>query len=159
MYADLALLNGKVMTLDAKNTIAEAVATKDGKIVIVGSNEDVKVAIGPETTVIDLNGRVVVPGFQDTHVHLAAFSPIYWYGIDLSTPPIRSIRDVLEKISQRISETSKGEWICCYKYDNEKLAEKRHVTLQELDAVAPDNPVLIIKGFGHVSNCTTKRHA
>lgn len=145
---DLALLNGKIMTLDDKDTVAEAVAIKYGRIVRVGSNEDIKAMIGQESRVIDLNGKVAVPGFQDTHVHLAAFSPIYWYGIDLST--VKDIRGLLEKISQRVAETPKGKWIYCYKYDDERLAEKRHVTRQELDEVAPNNPVLIIKGFGHV---------
>jgi len=148
MFADMILFNGKIATLDARNSIAQAVAVSNGRIIAVGSNSEVRATGGASTRELDLEGKLLLPGFQDTHVHVG-FSPTYWYGVDLKAPPVKSIREVLEKIEQKVANTRKGEWVLGYQYINERLAERRHVRLDELDAVAPNNPVLVIKGFGH----------
>ncbi|RPJ03775.1 MAG: amidohydrolase, partial [Deltaproteobacteria bacterium] len=95
--ADLVLSGGKVITVDKAFTIAQAVAVKNGVIAAVGSDEEIKNWIGPETEVLKLEGKTVVPGFNDSHMH-----PII-YGMDLlkvncGTPPNSSISDILEKV-------------------------------------------------------------
>src|SRR5262245_8913621 len=72
LAADLLLLNGRVLTMDAKQTVAQAVAVRDGKIVAVGASRDVEPLAGAGTSVIDLDGRTAIPGLTDCHVHLAS---------------------------------------------------------------------------------------
>lgn len=149
MVADLVLLNGKVVTVDPNDTITEAVAVKGGRIVGVGTSEEVKELIGEETKVIDLKGKTLLPGFIDTHCH-PALGGTEIFEVDCRSPPVKSIKEILEKIQEKAEKTSKGEWIRARNYNENKLLERRHITRWELDQVAPDNPVFISKETGHL---------
>ncbi len=149
LFADLVLLNGKVVTIDPKDTIAEAVAVKQGRIVKVGTSEDAKRLVGDETKVIDLRGKTLLPGFIDTHCH-PALGGTEMFEVDCRSPPVKSIKEILEKIREKAEKMPKDEWIRARNYNENKLLERRHITRWELDQEAPDNPVFISKETGHL---------
>lgn len=156
MVADLVLLNGKIVTVDPEDTISNAVAVKFGKVLAVGSNEDIKPLIGSESVVIDLKGRTVVPGFNDTHGHL------WSYGarrnvLDCSEEAgVKSIKDIQNKIAEVVKKVPKNKWIVGHKVDDFKLLEKRRPNKWDLDAVAPDHPVYLREVGGHVATANSK---
>ena len=139
--ADLILHGGKVVTLDKRSTIAQAVAIRDGKFLAVGSDAEVKRLAGPKTQSIDLRGRTVVPGLNDSHTHFRAA------GVALYTVSMRnakSVREALDAIKAFAAKKKPGEWIIGGAWHPpSQLAEKRYLTRQEIDSVAPDNPVFL----------------
>jgi hypothetical protein len=151
MYADLILKNGKIVTIDEKETIAEAVAVKFDKILAVGTTKEVKGLIGADTKVVDLKGRTVVPGLIDTHCHMTNSGLSLIKGeIDCSYEEgIRSIADIQALIAEKVKTTPKGEWIIARQFDETKLIEKRNPNKWDLDKVAPDHPVSLTPVGGH----------
>ncbi len=140
--ADLALLGGKVITVDRDFAIAEAVAVKNGSILAVGRDEEIRDLIGVRTQVLNLEGKTVVPGFNDSHMH-----PLI-YGMDLlkvncGTPPNQSIPEILDRIKKAAESTPAGAWINCSEYKHLLLKEKRTITRWDLDQVALHHPVLL----------------
>ena len=149
--ADLALINGKIITVDPHDSIAEAVAAKFGRIIAVGSDEGIQNLIGTETSVIDLHGKTVLPGFIDSHCHMIATGGRHVMGVlDLSQEAgVGSIADIQARIKEKARTTPEGEWIIGGLEDDSKLAEGRHPTRWELDEAAPNNPVMISTVGGH----------
>src|SRR5919198_331998 len=94
--ADRVLVNGKMVTADANDSIAQAIAISGGRIVAVGTNDEIKPRIGPRTDVIDLRGRTATPGLIDTHVHFSEADALYT--VDLSDPAVTKIDDVLARV-------------------------------------------------------------
>lgn len=148
--ADLVMKNGNIITVDGLDTIAEAAAVFDGKFVAVGRNDDVAPLTGEATRVIDLAGKTLVPGFIDAHTHPVSTGE-FFHSLDLidAAPELcPSIADLQECIRESIKTTPKGDWIGGRNYVPEKVKEKRWPTRAELDAVAPDNPlIIIIRGY------------
>jgi predicted amidohydrolase YtcJ len=152
--ADLVLRNGKIVTVDAAFTIAQAIAIAGERIVAVGADAEVAAQIGPATRVIDLNGRTVVPGITDGHAHMdrEALREVF-----PSLGRVRSIRDIQARIAELARTRQPGEWIVTmpigdppYYFDvPDILAEKRWPTRHELDAAAPNNPVYIRSIWGY----------
>ena len=156
MVADLVLFNGKIVTVDPKETIAEAVAVKFGKILAVGSNDDIKSLIDDGTMVIDLESRTVIPGLNDTHGHLFG-SGVGLGHIDCSEESgVKSIKDIQERITERVKTTPKGEWIQGVKLDESKLIERRIPNRWDLDEAAPNHPVFITYVGAHVYVANSK---
>ncbi|HVS37490.1 MAG TPA: amidohydrolase [Gemmataceae bacterium] len=147
--AELIVHHAKVVTVDDQFRIAEAVAVKDGRIVAVGGNDDVLKWKGPNTKVIDAAGRTVLPGLYDSHVHPldAATSEL-----DAPLPYLRSLKDVFAYIKRRAAVTPKGDWIVVRYAFPTRLDEARFPTRAELDAAAPDHPVLYHAGPAGVVN-------
>jgi predicted amidohydrolase YtcJ len=143
--ADLVLTNGKVLTVDAQDSVAQAIAITAGKIVAVGTNDDVKPLIGGKTQMIDLRGRTATPGLIDTHVHFTESDALYL--IDLSDAT--SIDEVLKRVGAQVAKRKPGEWVRGRGWDEGKLAEKRYVYAADLDKVAPSNPVWLTHTTGH----------
>jgi predicted amidohydrolase YtcJ len=139
--ADLILHGGKVVTLDKRSSIGQAVAIRDGKFLAVGTDAEVKRFSGPSTKMIDLAGRTVVPGLNDSHTHFRAA------GLALYTVNMRNVKSVAEALAAIKEFTAKkkpGEWIVGGAWHPpSQLAEKRYLTRQEIDSVAPDNPVFL----------------
>ena len=155
--ADLVLLNGKIITIDEKESIVEAAAVKFGKILAVGTNNEIKSTIGKDTQVIDLNGKTVIPGLMDSHCHMTGTALKMMGVIDLSQEAgIKSIADIKAKISEKAKSTPEGEWIFGAREDDSKLAEKRHPTRWELDEGATNHPVIISTVGGHFSIANSK---
>jgi len=149
LAADLVLMRGRVITVDAENRIAEAVAVKDGRILAVGSNEEIRRYIGEGTEILDLEGRAVLPGLIDSHLHLLSLGlTMFW--INCSSPPMRSIGDIVEAVRHRAEELGPGEWIIGRGWDQSKLEERRFPNRWDLDEAAPENPVYLIRTCGHV---------
>jgi predicted amidohydrolase YtcJ len=145
--ADVVLLNGKILTVDARDSIAQTVAIAGGKIVAVGSTPDVRGRIGPATQVIDLRGRTVTPGLIDTHVHFSEVDALF--SVDLSDVSITRMDDVLKRVGEQAARLEAGEWVRGRGWDEGKLAERRYITAADLDKVAPNNPVWLTNTTGH----------
>ena len=145
MSTDLALVSGKVLTMNPSQPSAAAIAVKNGKIVKVGTNEDVARYIGKNTKVIDLKGKAVVPGFIDTHIHVADFGRfLVWVNLC----DVKSIKELQSRIRKRAKNVPKGKWIIGHGWDQTRLKEKRFPHLSDLDEASPNNPAIIYHQSG-----------
>ena len=139
--ADLIIRDAHIVTVDSKFSTARAAAIRDGRFIAVGSDAEVMRTAGPKTRVVDLHGKTVLPGFNDTHVHLTAGKELETQ-VDLTH--IRSIKDIQAAISERAKQVKPGEWIVGTRgWWEYQLAEGRLPTRRDLDAAAPNNPVSI----------------
>lgn len=154
---DMVLMNGKVLTMDASNTIAEAIAIKKDCIVMVGTDESVKPLITQDTYVIDLNGRTLLPGFIDAHNHFGQMA-IAKLNLDLSpSAGVKSIADIQKYLQVRDSEqTSEVWWINGTSYDETKLEEKRHPNRWDIDQAVSERPVILMHLSGHIAVLNSK---
>jgi predicted amidohydrolase YtcJ len=151
--ADVALINGTIITVDRDDSIAQAIAIAGGKIAAVGTTDQIKARIGPATEVIDLGGRTATPGLIDTHVHFSGADALFT--VELSDVAIKSIADVKTRIAQKVAELKPGEWVRGRGWDEGKFAERRYLTAADLDAVAPNNPVWLTHTTGHYGVANT----
>ena len=145
-------INGNVLTMDANNTVAEAVAVRADLIEAVGSTDDIMALVTADTTVVDLRGRTLVPGFIDAHGHFPG-SGMSAIAADLNSPPIGNINtmaEVLGALSERAESTPEGDWVTGFGYDDTLLAEMRHPTRAELDAISTQHPVVAMHVSGHM---------
>jgi len=140
--ADLIFHDGKVVTMDPDRPDASAVVVRDGKIVAVGGEEILQDYRAPRT--IDLNGRMLMPGFIDTHVHMIGQPR---RAVDLSGAT--SIAEIQRLVRAKATELGPGEWVTGYGWDEARLAEKRNLTRDDLDAAAPGNPVALTRAGSH----------
>jgi predicted amidohydrolase YtcJ len=151
--ADLILKNGKIVTVDASSTIADAIAIAGARIVAIGAEATVAAHIAPGTRVIDLKGKTVIPGLIDGHAHMdrEGLKSVY-----PSLAGAHSIREIQDRIAELARKAKPGDWIVTmpigdppYYWDvPENLAEKRWPTRHELDVAAPNNPVFIRSIWG-----------
>lgn len=139
---DTMFLNGKVVTIDADSTIASAVAVDGTDIVAVGGDE--LLAQYRSSNMVDLGGKVLMPGFVDSHTHLRGRPRRH---IELGE--IRSIEELKQQVRDKVTEIGTGEWITGYGWSEDVMAEQRRPLRADLDAAAPDNPVLLTRAGGH----------
>ena len=145
---DLVLINGKILTMDDKSSVVEAVAILDGKLLATGSNARVKSMAGTRTRVLDLAGKTVVPGLIDTHAHFKA-AGLSEYVVTMGRA--KTVAEALDAIKTFTAKKKPGEWIVGGAWHPpSQLAEKRYLTRQEIDSVAPNNPVYL-RTVGHFS--------
>ena len=143
---DLVLVGGRILTMDSRSSVAEALAVRDGRILAVGSDAAVRPMAGPQTRVIDLAGKTVVPGLIDTHAHFGA-AGLGDYVVNLG--PAKSVAGALELLKAFVARKKPGEWIITGGWHPpSQLAEKRYLTRQEIDSVTPNNPVYL-RTVGH----------
>jgi hypothetical protein len=139
--ADLIIRDAHIVTVDPKFSTAEAAAIQDGRFIAVGSDAEVLKTRGPNTRIVDLHGQTVLPGFNDTHVHLTAGKDLE-NEVDLTH--IRSIKDIQAAIAARVKVSKPGEPIVGTRgWWEYQLAEGRLPIRTDLDQVAPNNPVAI----------------
>lgn len=148
--ATTVFVNGRVHTVDARNSIAEAVAIAGNRIVAVGSNPSIRPLAGLGTRVVDLAGRTVLPGLIDSHCHLVGVGTGQ-KAIDCKAPGNGSIRALVEEVRRRAETQPPGTWIRGRGYDQMKLAERRHPNRFDFDAVSPNHPVIFTRTCGHIA--------
>lgn len=143
--ATLVVTNGKIITMDSRNPRAEALAARGEWIVAVGTVDEIRPYIGDDTKVIDAGGRLVIPGFNDSHAHFSGgasgLRSLNLYGVD-------SKEEVLRLVAEQVARAKPGEWVFGSRYDH-TLWGKAWPTRQDLDRVAPDNPVRLTRASGH----------
>jgi len=151
--ADLVLRGGNIITVDNDWRVAQAVAVRGGRFVAIGENATVANYIGPNTQVIELAGRTVVPGLIDSHLH-QLFATLNGPAVQLLGA--KTVADVQKAIEERVAHTEPGKWVMASSGWHESILEEgRMPTRFELDAVSPNNPVFIPRG-GHVVTVNSK---
>lgn len=141
-YPDMALVGGKIVTVDQKASLAEAIAIRDGRISAIGSSAEIRMLAGPRTTTVNLDGRTVIPGLIDSHLHAIRDGRTFLVRLDWSR--VSTLKQALDTIRAARRETSPGSWIVAIGgWDPYQLTEKRSPTPQELDEAAPDHPVYV----------------
>ena len=143
MPADLALINANVRTMNPRQPVAQAVAIRKNKIAKVGTNQEINLLIGKDTKTISLDGKTVVPGLIDTHIHVADFGRcLLW--LDLTTA--ESIKELQSLLREKAKQMPAGKWIIGRGWNQARFKEKRLPTSLDLDEAAPDNPVILYHG-------------
>jgi predicted amidohydrolase YtcJ len=141
--ADLILTHAKIATQDFTRSVAQAVAIRLGRFLAVGTVDDVMAHRGPETKVIDLNGRTVIPGLNDSHLHLVRGG--LSYNLELRWDGVRSLTDAMRMLTEQARRTPPGQWVRVIGGWGEfQFAERRMPTLAEVNAAAPDVPVFVL---------------
>ncbi|WP_309676633.1 amidohydrolase family protein, partial [Pseudomonas sp.] len=141
--ADLILYNGRLHTVDRKKPQASAVAIKDGRFVVVGSDAQAMALQGPGSQIIDLHGRTVIPGLNDSHLHLIRGG--LNYNLELRWEGVPSLVDALRMLKDQADRTPTPQWVRVVGGWNEfQFAEKRLPTIDELNKAAPDTPVFVL---------------
>ena len=154
--ADVVVVNGKVLTVDAASTIAEAVAIRDGRFVAVGTSADIRRLVGATTQVIDAGGRTVIPGLIDSHVHALGVAAAE------TAQPFQNLRSIAEMqawIRHAASAVPAGDWIWTPRVFPTRIREQRFPTRAELDAAAPHHPVVVDGAYALMVNSAALRAA
>jgi predicted amidohydrolase YtcJ len=144
---DTILLNGKIVTVDARSSVREGLAVRDGRIVALGTSAEMRKLAGPRSRVIDLQGRTVIPGLIDSHLHairaaLSFSTEVNWIGV-------RTLKEALGRINEASHTMKPGAWlIVAGGWNVQQFKENRRPTQAELVAAAPNNPVYVQLGYG-----------
>ncbi len=143
--ADLVILNGKIYTVDETNPSAEAIAIKGEKIIFAGTSNEAKKMIKEGTTkVIDANGRLVLPGFNDAHVHFGPLDPDYIELRYTTDPTVFT-----EKVKAQVAKSKPGQLIRGGHWEHEMFTDRNWPGKDLIDKVSPDNPVILTRADGH----------
>jgi len=158
--ADAIYHNGAILTMEDAQKQVEAVAIKDGKILAIGNLSSVKHHQASTTSMVDLKGKSLLPGFIDAHSHISIGMRMIQQA-DLSSPPVGKVQNIADIISQLKKHQAeyaipKGEWIVAWGYDPDQLTEKRHPNKLDLDEHFPDHPVFLLHVSGHMSVVNSK---
>jgi len=149
--ADMVLINGKVITVDQADTIAQAVAVKDGLIQAVGSDEAIRALVGEKTKVVDLGGKAVTPGLVDPHNHLQVLGQLQGFYVPLMPPEVKTMDDLRAKLAEVIAQKPEGEWVQGYFLVVGDRLPNRH----DLDPISPKHPVWVIQQGGHYGSANS----
>jgi predicted amidohydrolase YtcJ len=144
--ADLILIHGRIITMDAKDSVAQAIAVTGGRIIAVGSDKQIQALATDGTQIIDLGGRAATPGLIDTHAHISEGGTDEVYDLILSDAP--SVENIVARVAARAKGLKPGEWLSGSGWDEGKLGGKLP-SAADLDKAAPDNPVFLLHTTGH----------
>jgi len=144
--AELVLLNARIYTVDPYLKLAQALAIREGRIVAVGTTEEMKHWTGPDTKVVDLDGKLVLPGFNDAHTHLGHAGAEL---ISVNLKDTRSIAELQQRIRARLASYAPGEWVTGSGWDQSLWAENRYPTRADLDPVSSEHPMMFTRVDGH----------
>jgi len=159
LYADLVVCNANILTVDANDSVTEALAVKSGRFVSVGPNHEIEALVGPSTKVVDAGGRTVLPGFIDAHCHLLSLTGKQLLQVDCSAGKVKSIDDIIRALRLQSTKTAKGQWLLGARYDDTKLTERRHPTRRELDRASTEHPIHLRHVSGHLGVVNTPAFA
>jgi predicted amidohydrolase YtcJ len=151
---DLIIVNGKILTVDKNFSVAEALAIKNDKFIAIGSNTEITKLAENSTKRLDLKGKTVIPGLIDAHLHPETASVSE---LTEEIPDVHTINELLNWIRDQTSQKKKGEWIIHPKFFPTRLQEMRQPTLEELDLIAPNNPVFLDGSYGGMINSAAMR--
>jgi len=158
--ADVIYSGGDILTMAGDQPqYVEALAVKDGRIVLAGSLAEAQKLAGKTTQQVQLNGRTLLPGFIDAHGHIADYTN-FWGKPDFSPPPVgdtRSIEDIKTKLAKYLtdSKATADKLVLVNGYDDSLLAEQRHPTRADLDQVSSTIPILMLHASGHIAVVNT----
>ena len=145
--------NGAILTMDSRCSLVESIAVAGDAILGVGSAKEMEVFRGNTTNMVDLGKKTVLPGFYDGHSHFmraGLYDALY---LNLSAYPVGAVRtmdDIAARVKAKAASLDKGQWVAGVSYDDTAIVERRHFTLAELDAMAPDHPMFLRHVSGHL---------
>jgi predicted amidohydrolase YtcJ len=153
--ADLIVTNAHVITVNPDKTLVEAFAVKDEKIIAIGTAKEIKKYKGDSTRVVDAQGKTIVPGFYDAHLHPRFIYPEHHMlgTVDLTPPRVSSMEDLIGLLKEKAAVTPKGQWVTGSRYSDIKIG--RHPGCEDLDKVSTEHPVMVRHSSGHVSACNS----
>jgi predicted amidohydrolase YtcJ len=157
--ADLALVGGKIVTVESTPAQAQAIAIRGDRIVAIGSTADIKRLIGPATQVIDLKGQLVIPGFVEGHGHFTGLGEAQ---LNLNLMKVQTWDEIVAMVAEAVKKAKPGEWIYGRGWHQEKWTKKPEPNVEgfpthhSLSAVSPDNPVVLTHASGHASFANAK---
>ena len=147
---DLVIVNTEAVTMDQSVQNAKAVAVAQDRILAVGSDEDIKGLVGPDTQIIDGQGLTLLPGFIDSHIHLLSLARTT-QELDCSPDKASSVAAIAHRVFEWARIVPPGEWVRCYGYDDLALDDNQHPTRHDLDEISPRHPVRLDHRSGHAS--------
>jgi predicted amidohydrolase YtcJ len=150
---DVIYVDGTVLTMDGQGRVAEAVAVKGDRIVMVGSNRDIRRLAGAATKIVDINGRTMMPGFYAAHDHFPGSGMVAVSMVDLNSPPIgkmTTMQEIVAALAAKAAATPKGQWVVGRGYDDTLIKEMRHPTRVDLDQASTEHPIWITHISGHL---------
>jgi predicted amidohydrolase YtcJ len=152
-FADVLFRGGSVYTVDANDAVTEACAVRGDRIIGTGMIADLLHLVGPETRIVDLDGRCLVPGLIDAHSHIVG------HGLTMRAVDCKHDAETIERIGEKVAAAAAaappGKWITGRGYNQNKLAERRHPNRYDLDRAAPDHPVALTRTCGHIITCNS----
>src|SRR5262245_3665264 len=159
---DRIFVNATVVTMAKEGESVEAVAVRAGRIVAVGSTKDIRALAGPDTVVVDLHGKTLLPGFYAAHDHFPSSGRVALYEVDLNSPPMgsmRSVDDIVAALRDKAARTAPGRWVVGRGYDDTLINEQRHPTRSDLDRASSEHPIWIVHTSGHLGVANTRARA
>lgn len=148
-----AFYNGQVITMNAQQDVADALLLKGGLIHKVGSTQDILAALPKGQPATDLKGKTIVPGIIDAHGHFPG-EGLHAVAADLNSPPIGNIlnmEQVIAALKEKAQATSEGDWVRGFGFDDTTIAEQRHISIQELDAISTEHPIFVFHISAHMA--------
>lgn len=149
---------GPIFTMNVTNDVVEALAVKGDSILAVGKKKDVLAAAGPKPQLVDLKGKVLIPGMIDGHSHFPVGAHRELTMVNLNVPPLGTVTDIASMqalLRARAPKVKEGDWIVGYNYNDLAMKEQRHPTLQDLDAVSTTQPIFVRHVTGHLGVCNS----
>lgn len=153
LHADLIFINGNILTLEEDQPQAQALAVYNGKIVAVGDNGRAQSLAGQSTQVVNLKGKTLLPGFIDAHTHLLRTGMELTSYLDLDTS---SLDELLQKVKTQAKDRQPGQWIMGRGWDESKWDAARYPSKADLDRIAPEHPVVLVRVCGHLVSVNSK---
>jgi len=147
LSADLIVINANIYTVSSG--YAQALAVRDGKVLAVGTADKIKKLAGPTTKIEDLRGKTVLPGFIDAHMHLVSVG-LRESGYYLDVSQARSLDETLALVRARVQQTERDQWVLGRGWDESRWPERRYITKADLDRIAPEHPVVLVRVCGHI---------